>query len=126
MANNTREYLKELINFINKTITCYYEYAPSDIILDYVVLNGVNVINFDDYDLLSFYLDVFIDENLPDATEKLESTCDKLRSLLDKHILNKVNMFNSHIYFDNQNTVQENEFDLTHRRLSLSARIFYF
>jgi len=89
-------------------------------------VSGINVIDLSAGDLTSFHLDVWTDEKEINATEVLENTCDKLRSVLHNATLNIDGVFVSHIGFENQNSIVESEFDIAHRRLSFAARIFYY
>ncbi len=104
----------------------YYEEAPSkDVVFPYAVLNGVNIIDLAAGDLVSFYLDIWVDEKKPTATEELEALCDTLRNELTNEVIVESGIFAAHIGFDNQNSVADNEFDIAHRKLSMSARVFY-
>lgn len=108
----------------------YYEEAPSkDVVFPYAVLNVVNIIDLAAGDLASFYLDIWVDEkdeNQPTATEQLEELCDTLRNELTGAVIAVSGIFASHIGFDNQNAIADSEYDISHRRLAMSARIFYY
>lgn len=74
MAANTTALIKALRERVNKILTTYYEEAPSkDAVFPYAVINGVNIIDLAAGDLASFYLDIWVDEKQPTATEQLES-----------------------------------------------------
>lgn len=126
MAANTTALIKALRERANKILTTYYEEAPSkDAVFPYAVINGVNIIDLAAGDLASFYLDIWVDEKQPNATEQLESLCDTLRNELTGAVIAESGVFAAHIGFDNQNAIADSEYDIEHRRLSLSARTFY-
>lgn len=126
MAVNTKALIKALRERINKILTTYYEEAASkDAVFPYAVINGINVIDLAAGDLTSFYLDIWVDEKQPTATEQLESLCDTLRNELTGAVISESGVFASHIGFDNQNSITDSEYDIAHRRLSMSARTFY-
>lgn len=123
---NTTAFIKALRLRVNEIIPTYYEEAPSKAAsFPYAVLNGINIIDLAAGDLASFYLDIWVDEKMPNATEELEAFCDKLRNELTGAILSVKGVFASHIGFDNQNAIADSEYDIAHRRLAMSARIFY-
>ena len=124
MAANTTALIKALRERVNKILTTYYEEAPSkDAVFPYAVINGVNIIDLAAGDLASFYLDIWVDEKQPTATEQLESLC--LRNELTGAVIAESGVFAAHIGFDNQNAIADSEYDIAHRRLSMSARTFY-
>lgn len=126
MAANTTALIKALRERVNKILTTYYEEAPSkDTVFPYAVINGVNIIDLAAGDLASFYLDIWVDEKQPNATEQLESLCDTLRNELTGAVIAESGVFAAHIGFDNQNAIADSEYDIAHRRLSMSARTFY-
>lgn len=126
MAANTTALIKALRERVNKIITTYYEEAPSkDAVFPYAVINGVNIIDLAAGDLASFYLDIWVEEKQPTATEQLESSCDTLRNELTGAVIAESGVFAAHIGFDNQNAIADSEYDIAHRRLSMSARTFY-
>lgn len=123
---NTKAFIKALRERVNKVLPTYYEEAPSkNAEFPYAVLNGINIIDLAAGDLASFYLDIWVDEKKPTATEELEALCDTLRNELTNEVITERGVFAAHIGFDNQNAVADSEFDIAHRKLSMSARIFY-
>lgn len=123
---NTKAFIKALRERVNKVLPTYYEEAPSkNAEFPYAVLNGINIIDLAAGDLASFYLDIWVDEKKPTATEELEALCDTLRNELTNEVIAERGVFAAHIGFDNQNAVADSEFDIAHRKLSMSARIFY-
>lgn len=123
---NTKAFIKALRERVNKVLPTYYEEAPSkNAEFPYAVLNGINIIDLAAGDLASFYLDIWVDEKKPTATEELEALCDTLRNELTNEVIAESGIFAAHIGFDNQNAVADSEFDIAHRKLSMSARIFY-
>ena len=126
MKANTEAFIKALTERVNAILPSYYEEAPTrDIIFPYSVISGINIIDLESGDLASFYVDVWADEKKPEATVELERACDSIRNELYNAIIAAPVLY-GHIGFDNQNTVADNEFDIAHRRLSMSARLFYY
>ena len=126
MKANTEAFIKTLTERVNAILPSYYEEAPTrDIIFPYAVISGINIIDLESGDLASFYVDVWADEKKPEATVELERACDSIRNGLYNAIIAAPGLY-GHIGFDNQNTVADNEFDIAHRRLSMSARLFYY
>lgn len=123
---NTKAFIEALRKRVGEVLTTYYEEAPSkSAVFPYAVINGINIIDLAAGDLASFYLDIWVDEKQPTATEELEALCDTLRNELTNEIIAVSGVFAAHIGFDNQNAIAENEYDISHRRLGMSARIFY-
>lgn len=126
MAVNTTAFIRALRQRVNEILPTYYEEAPSSgAPFPYAVLSGVNIIDLAAGDLASFYLDIWVDEKQVNATEQLEELCDTLRNELTGAVIAESGVFASHIGFDNQNAIAESEYDISHRRLAMSARIFY-
>lgn len=126
MACDTKAFIKAMNERVNQILLNYYEKAPTKGSFPYSVLNGINVIGIGGGDLVSFYLDIWVDELQENATEQLEGCCDTLRNELNGAVIAEAGVFFGHIGFDNQNSAADGEFDLSHRRLSMSARIFYY
>ena len=124
MVNET-DFIIAARNYLEGLFPCYYEEAPTKGAFPYVVLNGIHTIPLSDGDLASFYLDIWVDEKKEGATEELERICDTLRTELDGAVIATPGIFASHIGFDSKSSLTDSEFDIAHRRLSLSARIFY-
>jgi len=123
---HTKDFIIALRERVSKVLTTYYEEAPSkNASFPYAVLNGINIIDLAAGDLASFYLDIWVDEKKPTATEELEALCDTLRNELANEVIAVRGVFAAHIGFDNQNAIADTEYDIAHRRLALSARIFY-
>ncbi len=126
MKSNTEAFIKVLTAKVNTILPSYYEEAPTkDVVFPYDVISGINIIDLESGDLVSFYIDVWADEKKPEATEELERACDSLRNGLTNAIIAAPGVY-GHIGFDNQNSVADSEYDIAHRRLSMSARIFYY
>ncbi len=126
MVHNTKAFIKAMRERVNEVLPTYYEEAPTDGIFPYSVMNGINIIELGDGDLISFYLDIWVDEKIENATEQLEGYCDTLRNELTGTVIAEAGVFYGHIGFDNQNSIADSEFDLSHRKLSMSARVFYY
>jgi hypothetical protein len=126
MKVNTEAFITVLTDRVNDILPATYEEAPTkDVPKLYAVVNGINVIDLESGDLASFYIDIWADEKSDDATVKLERACDDLRNGLCNSVIAAPGFY-GHIGFDNQNTVADSEFDIAHRRLSMSARLFYY
>lgn len=124
---NTTAFIEELTKRVNQVLPTTYDEAPLKATsFPYAVVSGINIIDLDSGDLASFYIDVWADEKEPEAAIKLERACDSLRNALTNAVISVPDIFYGHIGFDNQNTVADNEFDIAHRRLSMSARLFYY
>lgn len=124
---NTKAVISALMDRVNKILPAYYEEAPSKAAeYPYAVINGINIITLEESgDLTSFYIDLWGDEKAPGTTEALEGLCDALRNELEGEVIYAADTFGAHIGFENQNSLIDGEYDLAHRKLSLSARIFY-
>lgn len=124
---NTKAVISALMDRVNKILPAYYEEAPSKAAeYPYAVINGINIITLEESgDLTSFYIDLWGDEKAPGTTEALEGLCDTLRNELEGEVIYAADTFGAHIGFENQNSLIDGEYDLAHRKLSLSARIFY-
>ena len=126
MKVNTEAFIIALTERVNTILPTTYDEAPTkNAPALYAVVSGINIIDLESGDLASFYIDVWADEKQPDAAVKLERACDNLRNGLYNAIISAPGLY-GHIGFDNQNTVADNEFDIAHRRLSMSARLFYY
>ena len=124
---NTNAFIEALTDRVDKIITTYYEEAPSkDAKYPYAVVNGINIITLEESgDMTSFYIDLWGDEKDPTTTEQLEGLCDTLRNELEGEVVYVAGKFGAHLGFENQNSLIDGEYDLAHRKLALSARIFY-
>lgn len=128
MAFNTAAFITALTDRVNTILPTFYEEAPTREQKQgypFAVISGLNVTDLDMGDLGNFYIDIWVDEKKPNATEELEGLCDTLRNELTNEVISVRGVFGSHIGFENQNGLIDNEYDIAHRRLSLSARIFY-
>lgn len=126
MKANTEAFIKAITERVNTILPTTYDEAPTKAAaFPYAVVSGINIIDLESGDLASFYIDVWADEKDEDATIKLERACDSLRNGLYNALISAPGMY-GHIGFNNQNTVADSEFDIAHRRLSMSARLFYY
>lgn len=122
----TTTFIATLRDAINEIVPTYYEEAPSkNAVFPFAVITGLNIRDLDQGDEAAFYLELWADEKAPDATVTLETLCDTLRNRLTNAVIGEAGTFAAHIGFERQRTIQDNEFDIAHRRLELSARIFY-
>lgn len=130
MGFETTEFIEAITNKVSQITSCYYEQAPTqDSVFPYVVLSGIHVSPLESAesgDLVSFYLDVWTDEKAGEnATVQLEELCDTLRSRLQGETICSDGIFAGHICFENRGEIDDNEFDIAHRRITMTARIFY-
>lgn len=124
---NTKAVISALTDRVNKILPTTYEKGRTqNVVYPYAVVNGVNIITLEESgDLTSFYIDLWGDEKDSSTTDQLEELCDTLRNELEGEVIYVAGQFGLHIGFDNQNSLIDSEYDLAHRKLSLSARIFY-
>jgi len=125
MAANTKEFIKHITAFLNDIVTTTYDEAPTTGKFPFAVVSGINIIDLASGDLTSFYMDVYADEKKTGAAVELETLCDALRNKITGAVIYVPGIFGAHLGFDNQNGDRDPEYDIFHRRLSVSARIFY-
>ncbi len=126
MQVNTTGIIGALIERVNNILPTTYEIAPTrPKKFPYAVIGSLNISDLESGDLVLFYIDVWTDEKSLDAGVELEKACDNLRNGLYNAIIEAPGIY-GHIGFGNQNCVADNEFDIAHRRLSMSARVFYY
>lgn len=125
---NTKAVISAITDRVNEILPTTYEKGRTqNVVYPYAVVNGVNIITLEESgDLTSFYIDLWGDEKDSSTTDQLEELCDLLRNELEGEVIYVAGQFGLHIGFDNQNSLIDSEYDLAHRKLSLSARIFYF
>lgn len=123
---NTSAFIEALRKRVERIMPAYYDEAPTTARFPYAVINNLRINDGDGCDIVPFYIDLWADERSPKSTEELEAYCDKLRNELTNEVISCEYVFASHIGFDNQNYQTESEFDIAHRRLNFSARIFYY
>lgn len=125
---NTKAVISAITARVNEILPTTYEKGRTqNVVYPYAVVNGVNIITLEESgDLTSFYIDLWGDEKDSSTTDQLEELCDTLRNELEGEVIYVAGQFGLHIGFDNQNSLIDSEYDLAHRKLSLSARIFYF
>lgn len=124
---NTNAVISAITARVNEILPTTYEKGRTqNVVYPYAVVNGVNIITLEESgDLTSFYIDLWGDEKDSSTTDQLEELCDTLRNELEGEVIYVAGQFGLHIGFDNQNSLIDSEYDLAHRKLSLSARIFY-
>ncbi len=123
---NTSAFVEALTERVKQILPAYYEEASTTASFPYAVISNLRINDGDGCDIASFLIDLWADERSPNATEQLEAYCDKLRNELTNEVISVDYIFASHVGFDNQNYQLDSEFDIAHRRLSFSARIFYY
>lgn len=125
METNTTAFIERVTGAINEILPTTYDEAPTKGTFPYGVVSGINIIPLAAGDLTSFYVDLYADEKKPGAAVELEKLCDTVRNRLTGAVIYVPGIFGAHLGFENQNGITDAEHDLFHRRLSLSARIFY-
>ena len=125
MSARTSSFIKALLEVVNEVLPTFYETASTKGVFPFAVVNGLNTIDLSAGDLTSFYIDIYADEKKQGAAVELEEYCDALRNNLSSAVIKKPGEFGAHLGFENQNGIVEGEHDLMHRRLSISARVFY-
>ncbi len=129
MLYDTSAFVGALVKQVSELSECYFEKAPDSAVPPYAVINGIHITpleNGESGDMVSFYIDVWADELSENAAEELEALCDRLRSGLQDERVGCDGVFFGHIGFDNYGEPLDKEFDIAHRRLGFSARIFYY
>lgn len=119
------EALVQEISSMKKGFICYYDRAPADATFPYSVLGAVTASDLASGDLSMFDIDIWTDDKLPTATEELESLCDDLRNFLHNRIIAREGIFAGHIGYESRDVPDERERDLSRRRLTFAARVFY-
>ena len=125
---NTSAFIEALIAEINTMrvgFACYYDRAPKDARFPYCVVSGVTATELAAGDLSMFDTDIWTDDKIPTATEDLESLCDDLRNFLHNKVIYRKGIFAGHIGYESRDVPDERERDLSRRRLTFAARIFY-
>ena len=106
--------------------SCYYDRAPKSAKLPYCVVGSITASELAAGDLSMFDTDIWTDEKLPSAAEDLESLCDELRNFLHNRTISREGVFAGHIGFESREIPDERERDLSRRRLTFAARLFYY
>ena len=114
------------MNTMRKGFTSYYDRAPAKAEFPYSVVSGITASDLAAGDLSMFDIDIWTDDKLPTATEELESICDDLRNFLHKRIISREGAFAGHIGYESRDPSDDREKDLSPRRLTFSARLFYY
>lgn len=129
MRFSTTEFIKAMTEKVSSAAPCYYEEAPSqENKFPYVVLSDLRVSsleNAESGDLVSFYLNVWTDRKAENANVQLENLCDGLRNSLQGAVISSEGVFSGHICFENQGALGDYDSDIDHRRIMMTARIFY-
>lgn len=126
--SNTSAFIEELmttVNTIKTGVKFYYNRAPGKVSFPYGVVSGINVTDLASGDISSFDIDLWTDDKLYSATEDIEELCDIMRNALHNYIISREGVFAGHIGYENRDTTDDKETDISHRRLFFAARIFY-
>ena len=123
---NTSAVIETLSERINQTMKCFYDRAPAKEKLPFCILGGIKDNDLSAGNLVRFEIDLWGDDKDPAACEEIEASCDRLQNALDNAIVGKDGIFLGHIQYENRDPGADRETDLLHRRLFLTARIFYY
>ena len=118
--SRTKEFIKLLLEEVNKLYTCYYEEAPKNASYPYLVIPTLNISSLDSGDQCLVDIEIYSSEF---TSVSVEDICDDLRNYLTGLSICKSNI-GFHLGFENQNISKINEQDLIPRKVSFSARIF--
>ncbi len=127
---NASAFISEITNKINNNVcTCYFEEAPKKARFIYAVLSGELINDLEAAEsgnMITFDVDIYADEKESTATAALLETCDALQNYIaQNNILSVDGVFYAHLGVENQSGKSEAEADLYHKRVSLTARIFF-
>lgn len=117
-------FIKKLVARVNTIVPAFFETAEKEK-FPYAVISGINVNDLAHGDLVYFNIDVWGDNSKLNATETLEATCENIRKELNNETLIVEDEMYCHIGFENYTMVGESEFDICHRKISFTARVFY-
>jgi len=120
------EALIERLNAVRTGFAVYYDRAPDSAKFPYAVMSGLNATDLAAGDLTSFDVDIWTDDKLPTAAEDIEALCDEVRNALHNSIIAKSGIFAGHIGYENRDTADDQDADVSHRRLFFAARVFYY
>ena len=118
--SRTKEFIKLLLDEVNKLYTCYYEKNTKNASYPYLVIPTLNISSLDSGDQCFIDIEIYSSEF---ASVSVEDICDDLRNHLTGLSICKSNI-GFHLGFENQNISKINEQDLIPRKVSFSARIF--
>jgi hypothetical protein len=124
MTDKTSLIIQRLTKVFNEYIPCFYEEAPEGASFAYAILTGLNAYDIGAGDGIAFYLEFYTGEGEGNSLE-LDKTIDKMRSKFDGKAITQGGDFGAHIVFESRSGMNENSYDLCHRRLSLTARTFF-
>ncbi len=116
----TKEFIKQLLNEINKYYTCYYEEAPNNAKFPYLVIPTLHIIPLN----AGYSCTVDIEINNNEISNILtEEIIDKLKNKLNEFsfINDKIGF---HLGISDINILKASDQDLINRRISFEARIF--
>lgn len=127
---NASAFVSATTNKINDNVcTCYFEEAPKKARFIYAVISGELINDLEAAEsgkMITFDVDIYADEKEPTATAELLATCDKLQNYIaQNNILTVDGVFYAHLGIENQSGRNESDADLYHKRVSMSARIFF-
>lgn len=126
--SNTSAFIEAIIaklNTVKANVVFYYDRAPKEARFPYGVVSGVNASELSAGDLTTFDIDLWTDDKLPSATEDIEELCDDIRNALHNSVISDPGVFGGHIGYENRDTTDDRDTDISHRRLYFAARIFY-
>lgn len=107
-------------------VACFLNRAPSNEPFPYAVVCRMSITTLDEGHLATFDLEIHTDETLEDSAETLEDLCDTFRSRVEQMIITDGQTFSAHANYESEREAGEAEFDLMHRTLSFTLRIFHY
>ncbi len=119
---------KALMDSLNKLspVPCFLDRAPSKEPFPYAVVCRMSITTLDEGHLATFDLEIHTDETLEGAAAKLEDLCDLFRSRIEQMLITDGETFSAHANYESERAAGEAEFDLTHRTLAFTLRIFHY
>ena len=116
-----KEFIKQLLNEINKIYVCYYEEAPNTAEFPYLVIPTLHLASLNDG--YSGIIDIEINNNEQNNV-LTEDIMDNLKRVFDNFsFINEKIGF--HLNFESMDVFKSSDQDLVYRRVSFDARLFY-
>lgn len=113
-------FISKLLDIINLKFKTYYEEAPKDVSFPYGVVPTITSTPLNYGEQALFDIEIYNNEL---SAVSIEAICDKLKSL-DNYSY-RDGKIGFHLGFDSQIMQRQTEQDMTYRKISFIARIFY-
>lgn len=115
-----KDFIKELLNEINKIKNCYYEEVPFNASYPYLVVQNITISSLEQGNICYFDIEIYNNEL---SVVNIEDICDQLIVGLDRLVVHR-DKVSFHLAFEKLNINNYNEQDETSRTISFIARIF--